>query len=192
MFAFFFLLDSQEVWEMKFLNQHLTWMIKIRPCKEPVNSSLEAVVRVIFFTGVPVIITLCPWKKIACLLTPKQQSAKHKPFRLVFQTSLWPTAFSVIPTLKPKRSACFYYYWNTNHEHSDYLSFYLCFPLCLLQSPDISASSKSTILSVFRGPGHFHSPVYSKPSWGAAATPVLLILCDLAPSPYSDKNPTNK
>lgn len=122
MFAFFFLLDSQEVWEMKFLNQHLTWMIKIRPCKEPVNSSLEAVVRVIFFTGVPVIITLCPWKKIACLLTPKQQSAKHKPFRLVFQTSLWPTAFSVIPTLKPERSACFYYYWNTNHEHSDYLS----------------------------------------------------------------------
>lgn len=48
MFAFFFLLDRQEARVMKFLNQHLTWMIKIRPCKEPAKSSLEVVICVIF------------------------------------------------------------------------------------------------------------------------------------------------
>lgn len=51
MLSSFFLLDSQEAKEMKFLNHHLAWMIKIRPCKEPVNSFLEVVVCVNFFGG---------------------------------------------------------------------------------------------------------------------------------------------
>lgn len=54
-----FLLDSQEAWGKKSLNQHLTWLIKIRPCKEPVNSSLAVIVCMIFLVGVPVII-MCP------------------------------------------------------------------------------------------------------------------------------------
>lgn len=48
MLAAFFLLDTQETWEMKFLNQHLTWVTKIRPYKETVNTALEVVVSAIY------------------------------------------------------------------------------------------------------------------------------------------------
>lgn len=153
-------------------------MIKIRPCKEPVNSFLEVVVCMIILVGVPVIIIHVHERILHNSKCLSSRSAKHEPFRrLVFQASLWTTAFSVIPNLKPEKSVCFYYYWNRNYEHYDYISFYLCsfhvcFPLCLLQSPGVSAFFKSIILSVFRRPGHFWSPVYSKPSWAAAATPV--------------------
>lgn len=68
MLASFFLLDSQEAWEMKFLSQHLTWVTKIRPCKEPVNSALEAVVSVIYLVGVPVIISVS--MKENCTMIP--------------------------------------------------------------------------------------------------------------------------
>lgn len=67
MLASFFLLDSQ-AWEMKFLSQHLTWVTKIRPCKEPVNSALEAVVNVIYLVGVPVIISVS--MKENCTMIP--------------------------------------------------------------------------------------------------------------------------
>jgi len=56
--ASFFLLDTQETWEMKFLNQHLTWVTKIRSYKEPVNTALQVLVSTIYLEGVR--LDLCP------------------------------------------------------------------------------------------------------------------------------------
>lgn len=48
-----FLWDTQDTWEMKFLKQHLTWVTKIRPYKEPVNTALEVLVSTIYLVGLP-------------------------------------------------------------------------------------------------------------------------------------------
>lgn len=81
MLASFFLLDSQEAWEINFPNQHQTWMIKIRPCKEPVDSFLEVVVCVIILVAVPVIIIHVHERKLHDSKCLSSRGAKHKPFR---------------------------------------------------------------------------------------------------------------